>query len=130
VNIDLKKYLEESMTSTAVGGFVGSKGQGIDKKYAGPFYPTPDDLLLLLKKQDIDSIVKTKFSNLHTPISDILFSEVDWDYKYDKEGTAYSFKELVFDDSGIDNSEEFIDKYKNQSNTKMKLINTYMKEVG
>ena len=118
------------MTTSAVGGFVGSKGQSIDQKYAGPFWPSPDDLLLLLKKQDVDTKVKTKFSNLHTPLSDILFSEVDIEYNYDEPGTAYSVKKLVYDESGIDNSENFNKKFKNQSSDEMKLIDTYMKETS
>ena len=119
----LKEFLQESMTSADAAGFVGASGQGVDKTAAGPFYPSVDDLLLLLKQQNIDTMVKQKFSNLYTPFLKKTFELAykEGMFKFDEDGDAYSIKELIYDESGIDNSEEFVDKWKNDSN-QMKFV--------
>ena len=126
MNINLEDYLNETtMTSTGVGGFVGSKGQGIDEFGAGPFYPSEDDLLLLWKLHNVDVNIKKSFSDKETPLGDIVWKQIDWDYKYDEEGNAYKLKELIYDKSGIDETEEFVSNFKNQSSTEMKLVDIY-----
>ena len=80
-----KKHLLKEVTATsAVGTFVGSAGDYIDKKFSGGFHPEFGKLKDMLRQQIDDDIVKRMFTDDFTPQPDQDFIDMEWEYHYDE----------------------------------------------
>ena len=128
----LKKYLNEtSVTPTSIGVPIhqGTSGQDIDILFAGPYHPDFGEIGKLLKGQLIRKDELIKLSNDITPEIELLFKFMDIDYDFDEVGNPYikNVNNLPIDESGFDLSDDFKEKYSNNSN-EMKYIDIY-KEI-
>ena len=81
----LKDLLDETSVAGGVGGFVGSKGQGVDKLFAGGFKPDEGLLKDLLKQQLENELEMRKYTDILTPEMDRDFKliDVEWDKDLD-----------------------------------------------
>jgi hypothetical protein len=91
------KLLNEIGATGGIGGFVGGKGQSIDKVKDGPFYPSKE-ANQALKDQIKNNEDKTKFSEKITPLQDLEMVLVEMEYVFD-EYPNYADKLLFINDS-------------------------------
>ena len=117
--------LEELMTlveqdTGAVAGFVGRKGQDVDKVFAGPFHPEFGELAKTLQFQLDRSKELTNWNEEETPLLDVLFRHIpsvvdDLKKAIDEPGEAYKLKDIVYD-KNEEMSDEVVEKLKNNTN--------------
>ena len=105
-----KKHLLKEVTVTGTtAAFVGTSGDIIDTKLAGPFHPKLNGLKKQLEKQIENDKLKKDYTRRETPIISKDFEELDWKYEYD---------EYVKEDNS---------KFKSNSETEMQLVDLDIK---
>jgi hypothetical protein len=92
---ELYSILNETSAAQSAAEFVGTKGQGIDKIFAGPYHPEFGKLKILLKKQLQDRDLKQKWNKEVTPVLDKLFRLIGFDYKFDKLEKLYNKLDFI-----------------------------------
>ena len=111
--------------ATGDGTFVSGNPSWTDN-LIGPYFPSEDDLIMLLKLQLDDQFFKIDFSNKTTPDLETIFKSVDWDYEYDEPGEN-SLKSIIYDDPIEEFTEKEIETLKNENTTKWKFVDIYNK---
>tara|TARA_Y100000593_G_C4149834_1_gene256492 strand:+ start:205 stop:642 length:438 start_codon:yes stop_codon:yes gene_type:complete len=134
------KYLVETTAAVAAGEFVGTRGQGIDTIFAGPYHPEFGMIKQLLKQQLEDKDLKGKWNDKVTPELEVIFRDIGFNYKFDKLEVLYNKLDFItksetnMEYAGIDikyddnkphyNKEDFI----NKSQTNWKVISSNKEE--
>ena len=110
----LKNLLDEATVGSAVGGFVGRRGQDVDDLFAGGFKPDEGELKGLLKKQIVAQKDIRKFTDLITPEMEQEFAllDLEWDKEFDTNSdddatTKLKFKNLSNKFMAISNEIEY-----------------------
>lgn len=127
---DLISLLEQD--SGGVSGHTGTKGQGIDQLYSGPFHPDfglLDDILLQQLKRN-DSL--KKWNKNTTPIMDVLYQMIpDIELKIAKAQTEYGnpYRDTKIKyDKVIKMTDNEINNFKNDTN-KFQPVSSFNKFV-
>lgn len=79
-----RKLLNEQEGTSAVGGFVGRKGQDVDDTYFGPYNPDYGNVEKLLQLQLDRNKSMMKWNSDVTPILKNIFELVGIEYKFDE----------------------------------------------
>ena len=112
--------MNEDVTTGAVGSFVGSRGQGIDDTMGGSFYPSTNDLLVLLKHQRSASEARRKYVDDNTQTLSHQMEDTGHEYVIDpKVDNSTPEPECIeYDDSGSPDPKD-AKKFINTSETEM-----------
>ena len=121
-DINKEKHLiteqEGGSTTTAVGTFAGTTGQGIDTLFAGAFHPDFGKIGDLLRKQLEDRFEKREWNDDITPELDVLFKLIDKDSWKDE------VEKIV---SSLNKRKKELEKFINISDTEMQMVNMNIK---
>ena len=118
--LDELMTLVEDHGSGGVEGHSGTKGQGIDALFAGPFHPEWGELAKLLQGQLSRVKDLTKWNKKATPTMDLLYRAIE---EYEKKikdsmtdyGNPYRDTEINYDEV-IKMTDKEIDNFKNNTN--------------
>ena len=135
----LSEYLNEVSQGGAAGitGDIdaGAAGDGtfisgnpsLTDNLVGPYFPSKNDLILLLKYQLKDQELKLNFSRKVTPKMEEYFKLIDWDYEFDEEGEI-SLKSITYDEPIKEFTKKEVESLKNENPTKWKFVDIYNKQ--
>jgi hypothetical protein len=87
--------LKEVTATGAAGTFTGAAGDIIDQKFAGPFKPDENNLKKELENQVESDIAKRMFTDDVTPILDVDFIDLEFEYDYDEQEPLYDKENFI-----------------------------------